>query len=87
MGVVLTPKVGGDLQDISYIELLWKSVEIIINYHLKDSIKFHDALHRFNTGRGVVNAIIEAKILLQISFMHKQALYNIFKICIRHTIQ
>ena len=76
--VVLLPKGNGDFRGIGLIEALWKVIEKIIDRRLSDSIQFHDVLHGFRAKRGTGTAIIEAKLLQQLTAMRQQVLYGIF---------
>ena len=53
-------------------------IEKIIDKRLSDSIQYHDVLHGFRAKRGTGTAIIEAKLLQQLTAMRQQVLYGIF---------
>jgi hypothetical protein len=59
--MVLLPKPDGSSRGIGLLEVLWKILTSIIGGGLKAAISFHDALHGFRPGLGMMTAIIEAK--------------------------
>jgi hypothetical protein len=68
--LVLIPKPGkkNKLRPIAFLlEGIYKLVLMIINTSLNTQIRFHDAIHGFCAGRGTSNAIIEAKLWVQLS--------------------
>ena len=55
----LITKVNTDTQVIGLLELLWKVTKTIINTRLRVSVRLHDVLHGFHTGRVTGTAILE----------------------------
>ena len=45
--VILILNGGGDYPDIGLVELMWKSVEVILNRRFTTSITYHKYLHGF----------------------------------------
>ena len=76
--VVLISKVGGKFRVISIVEVLWKTVAMILNRLLGKSITLHGVLNGFWGGCGTVNASPEAKLLEQLTAIQEEVLYTIF---------
>ena len=76
--VVRIPKGGGDYRGIGLVEVVWKLVEVNLNFRLTSSITFHDVLHGFRAGCGTGTSTLEAKILQQLAAMREELLYVIF---------
>ena len=51
MILFLIPKGGMDTRGIGLLEFLWKVVEEIIDTHMRASVRLHDVMHGFRTGR------------------------------------
>ena len=51
---------------------------MILHHRLTAGIKFYDALHRFQEGRGTGTATFKAKLLQQLAAMRGEVLYMIF---------
>ena len=60
------------------MEVMWKSVEAILNLRLIASITFYNLLHRFWAGRGTGTATLEDKLLQQLASLREEVLYVIF---------
>ena len=60
------------------MEVLWKTVTVILNHRLTMVIKFHDNLHDFHSGIGTGTASIESKLLQHLMAMREEVLYDIF---------
>ena len=65
--VVLIPKGYRDFWVIGLLEVLWKTVTILLNQCLTMATDLHDTFHGFRSGRGVGNAFLGAKILQQLT--------------------
>jgi exonuclease III len=77
--LVLIPKATqGQYRGIALLEIIYKLISAIINRRLTGSIRFHDAVHGFRTGRGTGTAIIEAKLKMQLALRSTKPLYMIF---------
>ena len=57
--------------------ILWKSATRIINRRLIAEIKYYGSLHGFRTGCGTGTAILEAKLLHQLTAMGGEVLHTI----------
>jgi hypothetical protein len=75
--VVLIPKGGGDYRGIGLLEPIWKVLERIIDHRL-DAIKLHDCLHGCRANRGTGTALIEAKLVQQLSHLELKPFYGVF---------
>ena len=75
MILVLIIKCNTDTHYIDLLELLWKVVEAIIDTRLRASVRFHEILHRFRTGRGMGTAILELDLAQDISSMYQDLLF------------
>ncbi len=61
--IVLLPKMGGNYRDIGLIDSIHKTVQLVEDGRL-EVIDFHDCLHGFLTGHGMVKAIVEMKLAM-----------------------
>ena len=61
--VVLIPKGGGDYCNIGIVEIVRKSVLVILNHRFTTSITYHDYRHGFRAGHGAGIATFEVKLL------------------------
>ena len=76
---VLIPKATpGEYRGIALLEILYKLISSIINARLSEAVQLDDALHGFRAKRGTGTAIMEAKLLAQLSCREDQPLYMIF---------
>ena len=57
---------------------MWKVVADILNRRITASITFHNFLHRFWAGRGMITATFEAKLIQQLAALREGVLYVIF---------
>ena len=60
------------------MDVLWKTVTVLLNHHFTSAIRFHDVLHGFWAGRWTETAALEAKLIQPIMAMREAFLYNIF---------
>ena len=75
----MIPKlVGTDFRGIGMVEVLWKAIYGIINFWISSSIQFHDSLHGFCAGRGIVTTTIEDNLLHNLISMMDTVLHSIF---------
>ena len=51
---------------------------VMVNFYLKRSIMFHNALHGFIEGRGAVTAALEAKLAQQLAGILHKPLVQVF---------
>ena len=59
------------------MEVLWKTVTVILNLCLEAVIQFHNILHRFLTDRGTGIAYLYAKLPKQLMDMREEVLCEI----------
>ena len=76
--VVLTQKRKGNLRGVGIVEVLWKGVARLLNHRFTEEISYHDALHRFQEGRGTGIATFKAKLLQQLTAMSEAVLFEVF---------
>ena len=76
--VVLLPKGGGEYRGVGLIEVLQKTVPVVINRHIEANITYHGVLHRFWEGRGAGTASLEAKLIQQLTEIREEVLYGVF---------
>ena len=60
------------------MEVIWKTVTVILNCRLRMAITFHDVIHGFHSGRGEVIASLKTNMPQQLADMRKEVLYKIF---------
>ena len=65
----MIPKGGIKFRGVGPVELLWKTVAVILNFCLGVFITLHDVLHELWDGHRTGNASPEAKLLQQITAM------------------
>ena len=56
--VVLVPKGSGNYQGIGLLEIVWKTIESIINRQIAQKITFNDSLHGFVAEKGTGTAYV-----------------------------
>ena len=56
--VVLVPKGSGNNLSIGLLEIVWKTIESIINRRIAQKITFHDSLHGFVAEKGTGTAYV-----------------------------
>ena len=76
--VVLIPKGEGDFRGVGIVKVLWKAIEILVNYRLTAALSFHDKFHGFWAGRGTVTAALEANLLQKLTAMRKAVIFEVF---------
>ena len=76
--VVLMLKGGGEYCIIGPVEVVWKVLELILNFCFAASIAYHDSLHGFRAGRGTGTATLKVKLLQQVSSIREAVLHEIF---------
>ena len=59
------------------MEVIWKTVTVILNCRLRMAITFHDVIHGFHSGRGEVIASLKTNMPQQLADMREEVLYNI----------
>ena len=67
-----------DFREIGLIEVLWKTITVLLNWRFILEIGFHDVLNGFREGLGTGTAFIEAKLLLDLMDMREAVLHKIF---------
>ena len=60
------------------MEVIWKTVTVILNQRLGMAITFPEVLHGFRSGRGAGTASLKAKLIQQLTAMKVEVLYDIF---------
>jgi hypothetical protein len=78
--LVLLPKPDGDYRGIALLEVIYKLISSIINRRLAKALsrKLHDGIHGFRTSRGTGTAIMETKLLMQLTQRSNKPLHMIF---------
>ena len=71
-------KGGGNYHSTGIVEVVWKSVTVILNFCFTPSITYHDSLHGFRTGRSTGTASLEVKLIQKKMTMLEEVLYIIF---------
>ena len=61
--VLISKGYSGDFQGIGLVEVLRKTITILINRRFTAAIMFHDVLHRFWEGQETGTSALEAKLL------------------------
>ena len=67
--VVLSPKGGGEYHGIGLVEVVWKTLVVILNCRFTASTTYHDSLHGFQAGRGMVTVKLKFKLIQQVTAM------------------
>ena len=77
--VVLIPKgQRGDFRGIGLVEVIWKTMSSLLKRRLTAAIMFHDMLHCFRVGHGMVTATLEAKLPQKLTSMREAVLFEVF---------
>ena len=76
--LILIPKGTTDTRGKGLLYTLWKAVEALIDTRLHDSLQFHDVLHRFRSGRGMRTAIMELKLVHELTSVDHNPLFIVF---------
>ena len=76
--VVQLQKEGGNYRGIVLVEVVWKAVTVILNFHFSACITYHGYLHGFLSGRGKGTTALEVNILQQVTAMRGELLHIIF---------
>ena len=69
--VILIPKGGGNFWGIRSLDLLWKTVVVILNRRLGTAITLHDVLHVFQADRRTGTASLEDKLISKLTTIWK----------------
>ena len=68
--VVLIPKgYGRDFRGIGLVEVLWKTLTGLLNFHFTSEIQFRDILRGFWSIRGMGTSSLKSKLLHQLTAM------------------
>ena len=67
--VVLLPKGYVDYRGIVLVEVLLKSMPLIINRRIGAVVRYHNALHAFRVGQVVGTASLKAKLLYKLKLI------------------
>ena len=76
--VVLIPKGVGYYRVIGIMEVIWKSVVVILNRRFTAVITCPDFLHGFRAGCGMGTVTLKVKLLYQVDALRDAVLYAIF---------
>ena len=72
--VVLIPKENGEFRGIGHVEVLWKALSGVINRQIGAAVKFHNVLHEFWTGQGMVTISLEVKLIQKLTEIREEFL-------------
>ena len=64
--VVLIPKRNGNFRGIGLVEVLWKTMLVVINQGIVELVQLHNILHGLRDGQGVGTVSLETKLLQQL---------------------
>ena len=70
--VIVLPKGSGDFHGIELVEVIWKTVSVILGNRLGKAIEFHDVLLGFRANRRTGTASLEAKLFQQPATMREE---------------
>ena len=70
--------VGSNVWGVGIVEVLWKTLGVILYLRLGSSITLQDMMHGFRAGRRMGTASLEAKLLQQLTATWEEVLYAIF---------
>ena len=76
--VVIILKGGGEYLSICLMEVVWKVVEVILNYRFTTFITYHNSLHGLWAGRGTGTTTLKIKLLQGVTEMSEAVLHRIF---------
>ena len=75
--MVVLPKGKGGYRGIGIVEVLRKVCSVVVNFRLKRSVVFHDALHGFREGQGIGTATLDAKLEQQLAGIAHEPLFQL----------
>ena len=75
--MVLIPKGGVESCGIGLVVVVWKAVEVILNFRFTVSITYHDSLHGFQEGCGTGTTNFEIKLIQKVLSMKETVLHAI----------
>ena len=70
----------GNFRVIGIMEVLWKTVSVVINHHIGAELNNHNVIHGLREGLGTGNSSLKSKMLQQLKTIREEFLYKIFKI-------
>ena len=76
--VVLIPKGGGKLWRLGLVEVIWKTVAVILDCYLEANISLHDVLHSYPDIQGASTAYFKATLLQHMTATREEVLYYIY---------
>ena len=76
--VVLIPKGGGDYRGICLVEVICKTVAVILNFCFTTATTYHNSLHGFRAGRGTGTASLKVKLLQNVAALREAVFHAIF---------
>ena len=60
------------------MEVVWKTVEVILNIRFTASITYHESIHGFRAGRGMGTTNLEVKMIQQVTAIREAVLHTIY---------
>ena len=63
---------------IGLVDILWKTVPLLLNRHFTSEIHFHGILHGFRASRGMGTTALESKLPKYLMAMKELVLYDTF---------
>jgi retron-type reverse transcriptase len=76
--LVLIPKPDKSFRGIALLETAYKLISLIIHRRLTSTIQFHDSIHGFRKNHGTSTAIMNVKLLMQMTQRKSIPLYMLF---------
>ena len=77
MVVLIAKGDGREFRGIGLVEVLWKTITVILNWSLTSAIIFHYIIHGFRSGRGMDTTTREAKLLQRLMNTREAVLHEI----------
>ena len=71
---MLIPKGGSDFQGYRIVEVLWKTVVVILNFQFDVAITLHSVLNGLQAGRGTGTTYLEAKLIQKLMVMSEEVM-------------
>ena len=68
----------GDVRVIGIMEVLWKTVSVVINRQIGAELNNHNVIHGLRAGLDIGKASFKSKLLQQLKTIREEVLFKIF---------
>ena len=68
----------GNFRVIGIMEVLWKTISVVINHHIGAELNNHNVIRGLWAGLGIGKASFKSELLQQLKTMREEFLFKIF---------